>query len=114
MLDRNIQIVADLFFLTDSLNELIGDLLRIAVLNPDPVDARDLSQLMKQLGSIFFPYKSTPYRVGLLRYQDQLSDTLVSQLLPLSRGAPSARCGNFPQAQDDAVSTVFITAFRDL
>ena len=41
--------MADLFFRTDGLNELIGDLLRIAVLNPDPVDARDLSQLMEQL-----------------------------------------------------------------
>ena len=43
MLDWDVQIVADLLFLTDGLNQFLGDLLRITVLDTDPLDARYLA-----------------------------------------------------------------------
>ena len=38
VLDRDIQIVTDFFFSFDRLDELVGDLLRVAVLEADPLD----------------------------------------------------------------------------
>ena len=43
MLDWKIQIVTDFFFSFDRLGQLIGDLLRVAVLHTDPADTFDLA-----------------------------------------------------------------------
>ena len=39
MLNRDVQIVTDFFLGLDRLDELIGDLLRITVLETDPLDS---------------------------------------------------------------------------
>ena len=75
--------MADLFFRTNGLNQFIGDLLRIAVLNPDPVNARDLGQLVKQLRKHLLSVQIHAVQGSLLRYQNQLADTLVCQLVCL-------------------------------
>ena len=46
MLDRNIQVMTDLLLITDSLDQLIVDLLWIAVKNTDPADTLDLTELL--------------------------------------------------------------------
>ena len=46
VLDRNIQVMTDFFLRLDRLNQLLGDLLRITVLDADPFDSIDLCQFM--------------------------------------------------------------------
>ena len=46
VLDRNIQVMTDFFLRLDRLNQLLGDLLRITVLDTDPFDSIDLCQFM--------------------------------------------------------------------
>ena len=75
--------MADLFFGADRLDQLIGDLLRIAVLNADPVDARNLCQLVKQLRKHFLSIKINTVKSCLLSHQDQFPYALVSQLVCL-------------------------------
>lgn len=45
MLDRNVQIMTDLLLITDSLDQLIIDLLRITE-NADPADTLDLAEFL--------------------------------------------------------------------
>ena len=54
MLDRNVQIMTYFFLRLNSLDQLICDLLRIAVLDTDPVNTWDLGQFMKKLWKTLF------------------------------------------------------------
>ena len=57
MLDGYIQVVAHLFLCPDGLYKLICDFLRIAVLNANPVDTRNLCQLPQKSRKTFLPVK---------------------------------------------------------
>ena len=46
VLDRNIQIMTDLFLITNGFDQFIVNLLRIAVKNTDPADTSDLTELL--------------------------------------------------------------------
>ena len=46
VLDRNIQIMTDLFLITNGFDQFIVNLLRIAVKNTDPADTSDLTEIL--------------------------------------------------------------------
>ncbi len=71
MLDREIQIMADLrLFLHDSY-KVIRNLLRIAVQNADPADPADLTELLQKDVKGFFPVQVFSVQGGFLGHQDQ-------------------------------------------
>ena len=66
MLDRDIQIVTYFFFCFNRLDQFICDLLRITVLDTDPVNSRDLCQFMKKLWQCFLTIQIFSVKSGLL------------------------------------------------
>ena len=84
MLDRNVQVMTYFFLRLNSLDQLICDLLRIAVLDTDPVNTWDLGQFMKKLWQTLFTIQVFSVKSCLLGNSDQLSYPIVSQFSCLS------------------------------
>ena len=115
MLDRNVQIMADLFLIADRLDQLIVDLLRITVENTDPADSFDLTEFLKENVKRFFAIEIFAIYGCFLCYQDQLFHTLLCHILCLRDQTLHRNAAEFSaKLRDDTVGAVLITAFCDL
>ena len=115
VLDRKVQVMTDFFLFFHNLDELRINLLGIAVENPDPADAFDLTELLEKLMKALLAVEILSVKSGLLCYQNQLLHTLLRQRLRLLKEALHR---NTPvisaDLRDDAVSTVLVAALCDL
>ena len=106
--------MTDFFLFFHNLDELRINLLGIAVENPDPADAFDLTELLKKLMKALLAVEILSVKSGLLCYQNQLLHTLLRQRLRLLKEALHR---NTPvisaDLRDDAVSTVLVAALCD-
>ena len=115
MLDRQVEITADLFLRADRLDELRIDLLRIAVENADPVQLFDLTELTKKQVQRLLPVEIETVERRLLRDQNKFGHPVAGkafrlgdQLFFRNTSVMSA------DLRDNAVGTVLITPLRDL
>ena len=115
MLDRQIQVMADLRLLLHGLNQFRINLLGITVQDPDPAQPRNPAQLPKEQVQRFFPVKIPSVHRGFLRYQDQFFYPLVSHVpgffQQFLHGDAAVAA---PQPGNDAVGTVLVASLRDL
>ena len=115
MLDRQIQIIADLLFFLHHLDQIVVDFFRIAVKDPDPADPVNPAKLLQKTVQGLLSIKIFSIQCGFLGHQDQLFYSLVGQILcflkkPLHGNAPEIS----PELWYDAVGAVFVTALRNL
>ena len=114
MLDRDIQIVADLLLAVNRLNQLIGNLLRVTVLNPYPINSRNPRQTLQKLGHGFLSIQIHAIESSFLGYQNQLLHPLSGQFLRFPDQVLHGNAAVWPaQVGDNTVSTALIAAFRD-
>ena len=115
VLDRQVEITADLFLRADRLDELRINLLRVTVENADPVQLLDLTELFEKFMQRFMSVEVKSIECRLLRDQNEFGHTVAGktlrfcdQLFPGNTSVMSA------DLRDNAVSAVLVTPFRDL
>ena len=60
MLERNVQVFADLFFCLDKLDKAVGDTIRIGVEQPYPAKILDFDQFADQFLQAGLPFQVCP------------------------------------------------------
>ena len=115
MLDRDVEVVYDLRVIADRPDQLLRDLLRIAVQDTDPLETLDLRKPVQQLRKALLSIEIDTVEGRLLGHQDQLlralggeSLRLLQEVLHRYRAVVSA------QLRDDAVGTALVAALGDL
>ena len=105
--------MTDLFFRAYGFNQSVRNLFRIAILDPYPLDARNLSQFMQQLWKGLLTIDILAVKGGLLGYQDQFLYPSLGQLPGfLQKLFHRHAAVRPPQVWDDAVGAALITSFR--
>ena len=115
VLERNIEVFYDLRLLSDDVDELVGDLVGVEVVQADPCEIQ-LAQLAQQLGQQALVLRQVHAVLGdVLRDDDELLDAcvrertrLLEQRRHLTAAVASAQLG------DDAVGAGVRAALRDL
>ena len=80
MLQRHVDIRQDSFTVSDHIQQFLVDVHRVKVHEPNPVQPFDLVQFDQQLGQTRFAVQVHPVVGRVLGHDDQLADTLLSQL----------------------------------
>ena len=115
MLNGDVQIVTDLGFCPNHLDQFIRDLLRITVENADPENPGNLSKPAKQQVQRFLSIEIQTVEGSLLGDKDQLLHTGFRQTLCLFRqflhGNTSIGSAHL---WNDTIGTVFVAALCDL
>ncbi len=107
--------MTDLLLFLHHLDQIIINLLWIAVQDPYPPQPFDLAQLLKKHMQGFLSVQIFSIESRLLRHKDQLLHSLPGQLFcffykPLHRNAPVIP----PNLRDNAVCAMLVAPFRDL
>ena len=115
MLDGDIQVFDDLGLRGDDVDHLLGDLVRVEVVEPYPVDALDFTQAPQQLGQqVVVTLQVQAVAADILGHDDQLLDAVGSQLPGLVEHVvqlPAAVAA--PEGRNHAVGAVVVTALGD-
>ncbi len=115
VLQRHVQVRDDLPRPAQDVVQLLGEELRVAIQNPNPVDALDVLELTEQLGQPG-PAVEVDAVIGhVLRHEDELADAVGGQLLGLLDD-PLDRLGDVlaPHEGDCAERAEAIAALGDL
>ena len=114
MLERHIDILDDLFFPCIQIKEIIGDLLRIEVKGPDPVQAIHLDQFTKKRQEPLAKAKVDTIVDGVLGNEVDLFNSFRSEPASFGHDRVYRSTALFPAHQGDrAECTISIAAFSD-
>ena len=103
MLDRDIQIVTDLCLPGDGVNELVGEIVGVEIVEPHPVEGKP-AQLPQQRRQLLFAVQVDAVAGDILGDDDALLHPGVSQMLRLRQHVLHAAAAvSAPQGGDHAV-----------
>ena len=115
MLNGNVQILHDLRLARQHVDQLVGHLIRIEVVDAHPDDPVDPAKLAQQLRELALAVEVNAVAAGVLRHDDQLLRTAGSKLLCLlDQLFHRAAAVSSAQRRNDAERAVIVAALRDL
>ena len=114
MLDGNVEIGQDLFLPGHRVDQFLGDLVRIEVVQADPVDAADGAEFTQQFRQLVAAVQVDTVAGDVLGDDDQFLHAAAGQLLRLRQDIFHGAAAVFaPQGGDDAVGAVVVAALGD-
>ena len=114
MLDGDIQILHDLGLLGDDVDELVGDLVGIEIVEADPVDPLDGAQLGQEPGQGPLPVEVQAVPGNVLGHHDELLHPRLGQVLRLGQDRLLGAAAELPPDEGDhAVGAPVVAALGD-
>ena len=113
MLDGDVQVLDDLGLLGDGVDQVLGDLVRVQVVEPDPVEVQ-LAQLPQERRQLVLPAQVRTVPGDVLGDHQQLLHPGVRQLLRLlQQSHHGAAAVLAPEGGDHAVGAVVVASLGD-